>query len=164
MARAPRREWFATQVKTRSADTLVTMPNSTLSIARQTGAVAAADQASFWLRLQFDDVLTVLGEATAVAEHSASAQLVIRVRQAAGSIRALQYALDLTRGGELARNLFELFDYLQRQLHRVEHAEAADPRQALREVTDLLSQVMEAWQCEPRLIPTRVSAAPAFLH
>lgn len=140
------------------------MPKHNLSIASRPTDAIAADQASLWLRLQFDEVLTVLTEASTLAEQAQSPELTVRVRQAASSIRALQYALDMVRGGELARNLYELFDYLQRQLLRVDGTETMEQRIALREVSDLLSQVMEAWECEPRLIPTRILQQPALLH
>ncbi len=61
---------------------------------------------------------------------------------AASIIEALQGSLDLARGGPLARNLLELYDYMLRRL-----ADAADARNPapVGEVAGLLETIREGW-------------------
>ena len=64
------------------------------------------------------------------------------LRAAVAIVEALQDSLDLVRGGQLAANLFDLYDYMLRRLAVArEHADA-DP---LREVAGLLDTIREGW-------------------
>ena len=130
-----------------------------------TVAAPGVDQTSLWLHLQFEEVLNALDDALASVDLFKVKTMPGAVFRACSLIRALQHTLDMARGGELAHNLFELFDYLQRRLGpSFQDLLTAERRDALKEVHGLLSQVMEAWQCEPGLVPTRESEAPALLH
>jgi len=54
-------------------------------------------------------------------------------------------------GGEISRNLVELYDYLQRLLQKA-NAEQVEP--PLIEAQSLLETLIEAWRsCEPALLP-----------
>jgi flagellar protein FliS len=54
----------------------------------------------------------------------------------------LRGCLNMARGGELARNLSELYDYMARQLMR---ANLESNIEYIKEVTSLLGEVRGAW-------------------
>ncbi len=62
---------------------------------------------------------------------------------AAAIVAALQDSLDMDLGGQLAANLFDLYDYMLRRL-----AEAARTADAgiLREVASLLETIQDGWE------------------
>lgn len=68
-------------------------------------------------------------------------------------IEALQGALDLARGGQLADNLFDLYDYM---LRRLAEAGAGNPA-PLAEVAGLLDTIRDGWEA----IAPEVEAAGA---
>ena len=61
-------------------------------------------------------------------------------------IGGLRGALDLEKGGDVARNLDELYDYMQRRLVT---ANARDDATVIDEVMSLLSEVREGWKSIP---------------
>jgi flagellar protein FliS len=72
----------------------------------------------------------------------------IRARTAATNratsvIAELAQSMDLTKGGEVAANLMELYDYILRRVH-IANAKADDTAYA--ETIGLLSTVLEGWQ------------------
>ena len=155
----------AAQVSAAFVDTGFTMPKYFAPTVLPTVAADGVDQTSLWLHLQFEEVLTALDDASVSLQQAQVLQAHHDVLRASSLIRALQNALDMARGGELAHNLFELFEYLQRRLGvSLEHGAVPEQARALKEVHGLLSQVMDAWQCEPTLVPTREAKAPALLH
>lgn len=58
----------------------------------------------------------------------------------------LRMSLDLERGGHLAQNLRELYDYMERQLLR---ANFENKSGYLDEVSSLLGEIRSAWQAVP---------------
>ncbi len=58
----------------------------------------------------------------------------------------LRSSLNLDRGGEIAQNLDDLYDYMQRQLVV---ANADDDNTIIQEVVDLLREIQEAWNLIP---------------
>ena len=115
--------------------------------------------AQAWVALQFDAAIDMACDALQDARHSNAQTAAGKAWRSASVVQALQHTLDLRRGGELARQLFELFDYVQRRLRT-----ANDAEDAYREAIGLLSEVRQAWQSEPDLVPTRQSRAHAQLH
>lgn len=72
----------------------------------------------------------------------------------------LKASLDLSVGGELARNLSELYDYMGRRLL---HASIKNDLAALEEVRQLLQQLMSAWEtlaASPAAAAAQPGAAP----
>lgn len=69
-------------------------------------------------------------------------------------IEALQGSLDMDRGGQLAANLFDLYDYM---LRRLEQARIERDPDSLAEVSSLLETILEGWEA----IAPEVSALPA---
>jgi len=64
----------------------------------------------------------------------------------------LQGALDHEKGGDLARNLSELYAYVTRRLLHVNiHNDLA----ALAEVRELMVQIRDAWKMVPMLVPAK---------
>lgn len=57
-------------------------------------------------------------------------------------IEALQDSLDMAQGGQLAGNLFDLYDYM---LRRLAHAHGTDDPAPLAEVSGLLDTIREGW-------------------
>lgn len=77
-----------------------------------------------------------------------------QVTKASEIINELTLSLDHERGGDIARNLVELYDYMQRLLQDANFRQVEPP---LAELESLLGTLLEAWeQCDP-------SAAPASL-
>lgn len=65
-----------------------------------------------------------------------------QITKAMDIITELATSVDRERGGELAMNLVELYDYMQRQLQAANFQQVEGP---LAEVESLLSTVAEAW-------------------
>jgi flagellar protein FliS len=70
-------------------------------------------------------------------------------------VLGLQGSLDLDKGGDLARNLYELYSYVTR---RLVHVNARNDLDALQEVHTLLNEIRQAWRDVPNLLP---KSAPA---
>lgn len=117
--------------------------------------------AQVWLALQFDAAIQSASEAQHAWASDDAQRASAHAWRAASVVQSLQHTLDMRRGGELARNLFELFDYLQRRLRSVADVE---PATACHEVADLLTQVRQAWQAEPELVPTYVAIHAPQVH
>ena len=66
----------------------------------------------------------------------------------------LQSALDMNQGGDLARNLHELYGYV---LRRLVFVNAYNDMAALEEILSLITDISQAWREVPALLPTRAS-------
>lgn len=65
-----------------------------------------------------------------------------RIAAAAAIVEHLKVSLDLRAGGDLARNLDQLYDYI---IRRLTQANAANEVEGLDEVTGLLGQIKSGW-------------------
>jgi flagellar secretion chaperone FliS len=90
----------------------------------------------------------------AARRHLAAKQIRERSRQvnkAWNILHELSRSLDFNRGGEIARSLGELYNYMQRRLIEANAQQSDAP---LAEVESLLNTLCEAWQ------PSKCSPAP----
>ena len=71
-------------------------------------------------------------------------------------VLGLQGALDLEKGGDLARNLYELYSYVTR---RLVYVNARNDLDALQEVHTLLNEIRQAWRDVPNLLPKTAPAS-----
>ena len=105
------------------------------------GVVANADPHALVLTL-FDAILGRLSTARCCIEQGAIARKASLLHSAVTLLGELRGSLDLDKGGELARNLSDLYDYMVR---RVLHANLNNDTRALGEVLSLLGEIREAW-------------------
>jgi flagellar protein FliS len=64
-------------------------------------------------------------------------------------VLGLQGSLDLEKGGEIASNLADLYDYCTRRLM---HANLKNDVEAVQEVKRLISEIRDAWSQVPELL------------
>lgn len=64
-------------------------------------------------------------------------------------VLGLQGSLDLEKGGEIAANLADLYDYCTRRLM---HANLKNDVEAVREVKRLIGEIRDAWSQVPELL------------
>jgi flagellar protein FliS len=102
------------------------------------------------IQMLFDGLLESLSVAKGHLMHKDKIEKSKALTRAGRIVVGLQGALDLERGGELARNLFELYSYVTR---RVLHANLHNDVEAIDEVYGLMSEIRSAWQTMPALVP-----------
>lgn len=121
----------------------------------QTG-VATADSARLILML-FDGLLESLMVAKGHIQHGNIVAKSSALTRAGRIVVGLQGALDFDRGGEISRNLSELYAYVTRRLLQ---ANASNDIEIIDEVHGLMSEIREAWQTLPGLMPSQQQPAP----
>lgn len=104
--------------------------------------VAGADQHRL-TQLLFEGALQRIAEAKGHLQRGQQAQLGEALGKALGIISGLQAALNREAGGEIAANLYDLYDYMARRLVKV-HVDKTDD--ALVEVATLLTEIKTAWE------------------
>lgn len=120
-----------------------------------TTGVATADSARLILML-FDGLLESLAVARGHMTYGNLAGKGKAISRASGIVLGLQGALDFDQGGNLARNLDELYSYVTRRLL---HANANNDVEAIDEVRGLMQEIREAWCSLPGLMPSRTQTA-----
>jgi flagellar secretion chaperone FliS len=105
------------------------------------GAVAGADPHRLVLMLM-DGVMERMAVARASIGRGDIAKKAKLLHSCITLLAELRGSLNIARGGELARNLSELYDYMSRQLIR---ANADSNIEYIKEVTSLLGEVRQAW-------------------
>jgi flagellar protein FliS len=105
------------------------------------GNVAGADPHRLVLMLM-DGVLERLVVARASIERGDSAQKAQLLHSCTTLIAELRGSLNIQHGGELARNLSDLYEYMTRQLLRANAESRVD---FIKEVMSLLGEVRSAW-------------------
>jgi flagellar protein FliS len=119
------------------------------TVQRVTG-VASADNVQL-IQMLFDGLLESLATARGHMMNGVIDEKSKSISRAARIVVGLQGALDFEHGGELARNLNDLYSYVTRRLF---HANAHNDLEALGEVTSLIKDIAEAWQNLPTLLGT----------
>jgi flagellar protein FliS len=123
------------------------------------GNVAAADPHRLVLMLM-DGVMERLAIARACIERREIAKKAKLLHSCVTLLGELRASLNMQKGGELARNLSELYDYMVRQLLR---ANLESNVEYIKEVSSLLGEVRGAWTAigpEVRQASAAVMGAP----
>jgi flagellar protein FliS len=105
------------------------------------GTVAGADPHRLVLMLM-DGVIERLAAARGCIERGETARKAQLLHSCITLVGELRGSLNLQQGGELARNLSELYEYMTRQLLRANVESNIAP---VKEVSSLLSEVRSAW-------------------
>jgi flagellar protein FliS len=107
------------------------------------------------IQMLFDGLIDSLVTAKGHIQRGAIEDKNKSLTRAGRIVLGLQGSLDLDKGGDLARNLFELYSYVTRRLI---HVNARNDLDALQEVHTLLNEIRQAWRDVPNLLP---KSAPA---
>ncbi len=111
--------------------------------------VAGADNVQL-IQMLFDGLIESLATARGHIEHGMINEKSKALARAGRIIVGLQGALDFDKGGDIARNLNELYSYVTRRLF---HVNAHNDLAALAEVTSLMNEIRSAWAMVPQLVP-----------
>jgi flagellar protein FliS len=111
--------------------------------------VATADRVQLVLLL-LDGLLESLNAAEGHIKANAIQEKSRHLNRAGRIVIGLQGSLDFEKGGDLARNLAELYGYITRRLLQIN---MKNDLVALSEVKGLMMQIRDAWQTVPSLIP-----------
>jgi flagellar protein FliS len=98
------------------------------------------------IQMLFDGLLDSLNAAEGHISQRCVKDKVYHINRALRILLGLRSSLDHVRGGDIARHLGELYDYVSRRLLVVN---LNDDLEALREVRDLMNEVREAWRLVP---------------
>jgi len=94
-------------------------------------------------QMLFDGLVDSLAEAKGHMVHGAFQEKAQALSRAARIVVGLQDSLDFARGGDLAKNLNDLYMYVGR---RLVHVNARDDLAGLNEVFGLMSEIRDAWK------------------
>ena len=109
------------------------------------GGIAADDPHQLTLMLMDGALERIAAARGCLARHDLPGKAHL-LQRTASIIAELRGSLDLTRGGVLAQNLNELYDYIVRQVLR---ANTENRVHYLDEIASLLSDVRSAWVAVP---------------
>ena len=105
------------------------------------GAVADADPHALVLTVM-DAALARIGAARACVERKETRRMASLLHSSVILIAELRGSLDLQKGGPLAQNLSDLYEYMTRRLM---HANLNSDAAAMAEVLSLLGEIRGAW-------------------
>lgn len=111
-------------------------------------AVPYADRVQL-VQMLFDGLLAALADAEGHMQRSDIAGKSEAISRAGKIIVGLQGSLDFDKGGELARNLSDLYDYCTRRLLKASLRNDID---IIQEVRSLLNEISSAWELVPSLL------------
>ncbi len=122
--------------------------NRALNQYQQFGTRASADQADSHqlIVMLFDGALERIAVAKGAMARSDIELKGQKISRAIAIINGLSASLDSDKGGDIASNLAQLYDYMQRRLII---ANTENDVGALDEVSGLLKEIREAWQAIP---------------
>jgi flagellar protein FliS len=110
------------------------------------------------IQMLFDGLIESMSAAKGHIQHNNIAEKSKAIARASRIVLGLQGALDFEKGGELAKNLDELYNYVTRRLL---HVNARNDLQALEEIYGLMLEIRSAWESVPELIPRSQQASMA---
>ena len=102
------------------------------------------------IQMLFDGLIESLATTKGHIQHNNIAEKGKSIARASRIVLGLQGALDFDKGGELAGNLNELYNYITRRLLYVN---ARNDLAALDEIHSLMTEIRGAWETVPALIP-----------
>jgi len=102
------------------------------------------------IQMLFDGLIESLSTAKGHIQHNNVSEKSKAIARASRIVLGLQGALDFEKGGDLATNLNELYNYVTRRLL---HVNARNDLQALDEIHGLMMEIRSAWETVPALIP-----------
>ena len=108
------------------------------------------------IQMLFDGLIDSLMTAKGHIQHGSIENKNKSLMRAGRIVIGLQGSLDLEKGGDLARNLYELYSYVTRRLI---HVNARNDLDALQEVHTLLNEIRQAWRDVPNLLPKTAPAS-----
>ncbi len=109
------------------------------------------------VQMLFDGLLESLDKADGHIERGEIKDKNQVIGRAQKIIFGLQMSLDMEKGGDLSRNLNDLYEY---SVRRLLHAHTKNDVEALREVKSLIREVSSAWSMLPSLLKNdRIVAA-----
>ena len=114
-----------------------------------TTGVSGADSVQL-IQMLFDGLIESLSTARGHMERGAISEKSKALARAGRIVVGLQGALDFEKGGDIARNLNDLYSYITRRLF---HVNANNDLEALKEVHNLMNEIRTAWQQVPALVP-----------
>ena len=113
------------------------------------------------IQMLFDGLIESLVTARGHIERGTIEEKNKSLARAGRIVIGLQTGLDLDKGGDLARNLHELYSYVTR---RLVHVNAYNDQAALQEIVSLMSDISQAWRDVPKLLSgTAPVATPAMV-
>lgn len=112
------------------------------------------------IQMLFDGLVESLSAAKGHIQHNSIAEKGKAISRATRIVLGLQGALDFEKGGELALNLNDLYNYVTRRLL---HINLRNDLVALDEIYGIMIEIREAWKQVPTLVPAN-NFAPATLN
>ncbi|OKP02434.1 MULTISPECIES: flagellar export chaperone FliS [Xenorhabdus] len=96
------------------------------------------------IQILFNGALSALRRAIILIQQGNIPEKGLAISKAINIIdNGLKEGLDFEKGGEIAQNLFALYDYMSRRLL---HANLRNDEKAITEVIDLLSEISDSWR------------------
>ena len=114
-----------------------------------TTGVAGADNIHL-IQMLFDGLIESLATAKGHIERGSIGEKSKSLARAGRIVVGLQGALDFEKGGDIARNLNDLYAYVTRRLF---HVNSHNDLEALQEIHNLMNEIRGAWQVVPSLVP-----------
>ena len=107
------------------------------------------------IQMLFDGLIDSLAAAEGQIERNEIQAKAESLSRATRIVLGLQGSLDMEKGGEIASNLADLYDYCTRRLM---HANLKNDLDAVREVKKLMGEIRDAWAQVPDLIESQAAA------
>ena len=121
--------------------------------------VATANNVELIMML-FDGLIESLSLARGHIQHGSIELKGKSLQRASRIVLGLQNALDQEKGGDLARNLADLYTYVVR---RIIDINAYNDLQTLDEIVSMMQEIRAAWQQVPALVPMPAVAGPRLV-
>jgi flagellar protein FliS len=124
-------------------------PNQALASYQQMGAYGQVEEANGHelIRLLLETLSVRITEAKTCIQEDDIGEKITRLTKALNILDGLRMSLNIEKGGEIASNLDDLYDYMQRQLIQ---ANAHNNISILDEVKGLVEEIKGAWILIPQ--------------